>query len=128
MNNQKKTCPSARCEPNTKLIGIVNPAGTVDILAHPFPVTHEFVEESLQVGQSEKRFRFANTCAQSGCNQWSSGSCGVIKKVMEALNTKSQDEDLPACGVRKTCRWYFQEGKKACQVCPLIITDNYTSQ
>jgi hypothetical protein len=30
---------------------------------------------------------------------------------------------LPACAIRRTCRWYAQRGAAACTVCPLIVAD-----
>lgn len=124
MKDQHKTCPSAVCEPGAKLIGIVNSAGMVDLLAKPMEVDAVFDEEARKGRQPEQRFRFANKCVQSGCKQWTPGGCGVIKKVTEILNPPENEYTLPACGIRKTCRWYFQSGKQACTVCPLIITDH----
>jgi hypothetical protein len=28
---------------------------------------------------------------------------------------------LSACGIRQSCRWYFQRGAAACAGCPLIV-------
>jgi hypothetical protein len=30
---------------------------------------------------------------------------------------------LPACAIRRTCRWYAQRGPAACAVCPLVVAD-----
>ena len=107
------------------MIGVVNSDGLVTILADPLPVDAEFAAEASRGRQPEQRFRFANKCVQSGCKQWSAGACGVIKKIAGALESADLDHTtLPACGIRKTCRWFFQEGAKACAICPLVITDS----
>ena len=33
------------------------------------------------------------------------------------------DSPLPKCSIRSHCRWFFQHGRDACAVCPLIIGD-----
>jgi hypothetical protein len=35
---------------------------------------------------------------------------------------------LPACGIRRTCRWFAQRGAAACGVCPLIVADTGGTQ
>src|SRR5437763_115569 len=32
-------------------------------------------------------------------------------------------EALPRCGIRPRCRWFAQNGRAACEVCPLVVTD-----
>ncbi|MBI3218422.1 MAG: hypothetical protein HYZ44_02825 [Bacteroidetes bacterium] len=126
MKDEKKTCPSSVAAPGAQLIGVVNSGGIVDILKKPLTLDAAFVEE-VQKGRSpEQRFRFAGRCVQSGCNQWKSGGCSVIQRVTDAMKHDINDSEinLPACGIRKTCRWYFQKGKLACAICPLITTDN----
>jgi len=91
-------------------------------LSTSFPVTADFIQETTKGRPAEQRFRFANRCVQSGCNQWKDGKCSVIKNVLDALPVF--ESSLPKCAIRSSCRWYFQEGPKACSVCPLIITDS----
>jgi hypothetical protein len=33
-------------------------------------------------------------------------------------------DGLPACTIRRECRWFRQEGRAACQRCPQIVTGN----
>jgi hypothetical protein len=30
---------------------------------------------------------------------------------------------LPACAIRRTCRWYHQRGAEACAACPLVVAE-----
>lgn len=107
------------------LIGVANAAGTVDILAKPMPVTEEFVTAAKEEPRSpEMRFRFANRCVQNACKQWNGKGCGVIDMVMDFISIEEKIQRLPACGIRKYCRWYLQNGPNACTACQYVITDN----
>jgi len=117
-------CPSAVCEEGANLIGVVNQDGIVDLLSVPILVDKEFVEIAYQGRQPELRFRFSGRCVESGCKQWTGTTCSVIEKVLEVVERNEKESPLPECGIRSSCRWFFQEGGGACQVCPLIITDN----
>jgi hypothetical protein len=48
--------------------------------------------------------------------------------MMSNIAATADDAALPACNVRKSCRWFRQEGVAACRVCPEVITDTRESQ
>lgn len=121
-NDQHKTCPSSLGQVGSNLLGIVNPSGTVGFFEDPMEVTPEFLEDAGDPDSLERRFRFSNKCIQSGCKQWTGKACGVIKAVL-ALDTIPANKDLPACSIRKTCRWFSQEGAVACNGCRYVITN-----
>jgi hypothetical protein len=117
-----KTCPSSRCQAGATLLGVVGPNGKVIYRTEPTQLDQEFVETALQGRSPERRFRFASRCVQSGCKQWTAGKCGIIESVLRA--SPAQDQDiLPQCSIRSTCRWFYQRGAAACAVCPDVITD-----
>ncbi|MCQ8774313.1 hypothetical protein [Streptomyces telluris] len=31
------------------------------------------------------------------------------------------DKTPPRCGIRAACRWFAQDGPRACGVCPLVV-------
>jgi hypothetical protein len=117
---EKFSCPSAPLHESSKLLGIVNQEGEVAILPQPLAVDENFIENALEGRTPEKRFRFTNKCVKSACQQWNGDSCGVIKTVLEKIEEQYWKTELPACGIRDTCRWFFQEGGNACKVCPLV--------
>ena len=117
-----KLCPSAPAKEGALLLGVVNGQEQVDLLPQPLPVTKAFVE-TVEKGQPNKHFRFANKCVKSGCKQWSEGQCGVIATIMQFNAALPEPSALPACSIRPQCRWYTQQGARACVVCPYIITD-----
>jgi hypothetical protein len=115
-------CPSARAEPGNLLYGHVT-AGTVHRLGTPIPITAEFVEAISANGPPERRFRFAGTCQEGRCAQWTGTGCGVIERVLAELEPAGSDAALPRCFLRASCRWFAQEGGVACAACSHVVTD-----
>lgn len=119
-------CPSA--QPNMEesvVFGIVT--GTADQprlthLAKPQPVTDELLALSGPVNPTEI-FRFAAPCAGNACQHFDGSNCRLVSRIIEGLSVVT--EQLPACKIRPTCRWWQQEGKAACLRCPQIVTENY---
>jgi hypothetical protein len=105
------------------LIGIVMPDGNVAFTGAKLTVNDEFIESAKKGRSPEARFRFADKCVQGSCKQWTGTRCGVIDHAIAALSTPALSPDLPRCKIRAQCRWYKQDGKEACAVCPLIVTD-----
>ena len=129
-------CPSTCCEEGALLLGVVTPAGTVAYVQPPTRISAEFVEEARALGHPERRFRFSGPCVESACPQWTGRDCSVIDLVLsdppsdwrvpaERGPAAPPDEaaTLPACGIRRTCRWYAQRGRQACAVCPTVVAD-----
>jgi hypothetical protein len=119
---QNKTCPSSMGQVGSNLLGVVNASGTIGYFSEPVEVTPELLAGAGDFDTLERRFRFSNKCVQSGCKQWTGQECGVIKAVL-ALENIPQNKELPDCSIRKTCRWYFQEGGAACNGCRYIVTN-----
>lgn len=120
MDSSPKLCPSAPLYEGSKLLGIVNEAGEVNLLTEPLPLTQAFTDSATQSEVlPEARFRFVNKCVKSGCGHWDGHSCGVIQHTLRHNADRLQDT-LPECGIRPQCRWYAQEGENACRICPLV--------
>lgn len=119
-----KSCPSAVAMPGAILLGSVNADGTVGFIETPIEIDETFMELGKGL-DLEQAFRFSNKCVQSGCKQWKGGNCTVIKRIMGAEpEWHLQHPQLPACSIRTTCRWYAQEGAKACSYCAYITTNS----
>lgn len=115
-------CPSAPMKVGSVLLGIVMPDGRVAFAPRQLTVNHEFAAAAEEGDSPEKRFRFASSCVQTGCRQWSNGRCGVIDTVMQSA-PRAPSPDLPPCVIRGDCRWFLQSGPEACRVCPYVVTD-----
>lgn len=118
----KLACPSARAEPGNIVYGRVND-GHVERLGTPLEVTAEFVEAVSANGPAEQRFRFAGTCREGRCAQWTGTGCGVIERVLREISPEAQETALPRCFLRAHCRWFAQRGASACSACALVVTD-----
>lgn len=123
MKQETILCPSHHCKPGTVLLGIVMPDGRVAYSSDKIVVTDEFVDIASQGRSPEKRFRFAGKCIKSGCKQWDTDRCGVIDSVLEFAPAINGEFELPECSIRPQCRWFQQNGAKACQICPEVVTD-----
>jgi hypothetical protein len=122
---ETKLCPSAACSSSASLIGIVQGDNSVTLLNTPLRLNDEFVRKANEYGEPEKRFRFADKCVKNGCKQWTGKSCGVMDELARANPSIKGDDELPACIIRATCRWYSQEGGRACKICLFVVTQSH---
>jgi hypothetical protein len=123
-DTENKLCPSSTCREGSLLLGVVMPDKTVSILNTPLRTDKAFIDKVQAQGEPEKRFRFANKCAKSGCRQWDGSSCGVMNTLAAANRQLEEETVLRPCFIRDSCRWFHQEGKTACAICPFVITNN----
>ena len=73
----------------------------VAFVSPPFLVDEEFLARSLEFDASpESRFRFATTCVEERCRQWTGTRCGVIDDVLNvAVPTRRVEQELPRCEI-----------------------------
>ena len=120
-----RLCPSARCEPDAILLGVVASDGRVGYLRPEVRIDAEFVAAARAGREPEKRFRFAQPCVEGRCAYWTGSQCGVIQNVLDSDEGRvAQDESrpLPRCSIRPRCRWFAEQGARACTLCPLVVT------
>ena len=122
-SDEPRLCPSARCEDGSILLGVIQPDGRVGYFGGKMVVEDDFCTQAKEGRAPERRFRFANRCVEAGCKQWSGTRCGVIDRVTDLAGKEELPSDLPECGVRDRCRWFYQSGSGACRVCQLVVTD-----
>ncbi|HYW08781.1 MAG TPA: hypothetical protein VE913_17600 [Longimicrobium sp.] len=121
-------CPSAQPDiAGSFAIGVVG--GTVadrriGYLPERVPITDELLALAGPVKATEV-FRFAAPCAGGGCLHFDGHDCQLATKLVQL--TPPVTKALPACSLRPDCRWWQQEGKSACMVCPTVQTECYTS-
>jgi len=121
---QAKACPSALCQEGAVLLGVVAPDGRVAFIQPPTRIDAAFVERARSLGRPERRFRFSSPCVETACPQWTGAGCGVVDHVLEEITpTSFAATALPACAIRRWCRWHAQRGAAACAVCPRVIAD-----
>lgn len=125
----RHTCPSAPCAPGSTILGVIGSDGRLRHIRTPMVVDADFVATAKARGAPEARMRFASTCEEAGCTQWTGSACGVIERVLDRLaevGDPQAAEPLPPCPIRATCRWFDQRGEAACKACTLVVTDTAT--
>ena len=117
------SCPSRACEPGVRLLGVMRPSGHLAYVQTPVPIDEGFVARARAEGSPERRFRFTGACIGGACPQWTGDRCAVADEVVSAIPVAVYAK-LPACTIRKTCRWFAQSGAAACRVCDQVIADS----
>lgn len=127
MPDRELQCPSARPEmPGSVVFGVVREVDGVAFVQHlaePLPVTGEILALAGEAPPG-RVFRFAATCATDACAHYDGEQCRLASKLTRSdLDRVSA---VPPCRIRGDCRWFAQEGKRACLVCPLILSETAT--
>jgi len=117
------TCPSAQPGmSDVQVLGVVAASlegsrvvylngylpGTDEVLAdaHPLPATNVL--------------RLAAKCEEQRCVHFDGHLCQLASRIVRMLDAVV--DTSPACVIRKSCRWFEQEGHSACLRCPQIVT------
>jgi hypothetical protein len=117
-------CPSA--QPTTigaRIFGVVVDAATsrrVAYLTKPRPVTSELLALTEPVRPTEV-YRAAAPCLNEGCRHFAANTCSLAQRIVAMMDEVV--DRLPRCQIRRTCRWFHQEGKAACLRCPQVVTE-----
>jgi len=121
-----RLCPSAQPDMSgARAIGVV--AGTprhprVRWMPRPIPVTDELLQLAAGVEPTEV-FRFAAPCAESGCQHFDGDNCRLGEKL--AADVPVELQVLPPCSIRRSCRWFAEQGRTICNRCPEVVTLDY---
>lgn len=116
-------CPSAQPEMSDALVlGVVLPVETGDRVAYlndMLPVSDEVLASAAPAPPTQV-FRFSAICEERKCIHFDGAECSLASRIARQL--PAVVEKLPACVIRRTCRWFAQEGRAACLRCPQIVT------
>lgn len=116
-------------EIGNEVLGVIAPGPTLLRLRSRAIVNKAFVENARDGAPAEKRFRFAAKCIEGSCANWADGRCQVPKAAADFLGRTLDDGGSPdqiqlqPCSIRGKCRWFAQDGRPACKLCDLIVTD-----
>jgi hypothetical protein len=121
-----KLCPSAQPGmDNCQVLGVVQRDGPKPMLLYlskPVPATPEVLAMAAPLKPTEV-YRLSATCAEHKCPHFDGADCRLATRIVEGLAPAV--DALPPCIIRKTCRWFSQEGGAACLRCPEITTVTY---
>ncbi len=118
-------CPSAQPSADGVVIGVVTGTAAeprIGYLTEPQPVTDEILALAAPVAPAQV-FRMASPCMGESCKHFSGGDCNLVKRIVASFDPVVSA--LPPCRIRPTCRWFQQEGGKACLRCPQVVTTSY---
>ena len=108
--------------PGAQVLGVVQRGAEGPVVAYVndrVPVTDEILNATGVVPPTLV-YRFAAPCVASKCTHFDGQKCQLAVRIAEGLAPKV--DKLPPCAIRKTCRWYEQEGARACARCPQVVT------
>ena len=111
---------------DVQVLGVISREWTEPRLAYldePVAATPEILELAAPVAVSEV-FRLSARCEEKKCTHFDGARCQLAVRIAKML--PEVVENLPACNIRRECRWFRQEGRAACQRCPQIVTGNPT--
>ena len=122
-SNRKILCPSAQPEMTGSVaFGVVGgTAGEPRVawIEKPVPVTGDLLALTGAVPPTQV-LRIAAPCQESACSHFDGTDCRLATKLVQLMPAVA--ESLPPCRIRPDCRWFTQEGRAACAVCPQIVT------
>jgi hypothetical protein len=122
---QSLRCPSAHPDmPEAQVLGVVSRNADQPRLVYlneRVPAVREILTQAAPAASGEI-FRLSAPCEQSKCIHFDGAHCQLAARIVEILPQVT--EKLPPCTIRRTCRWYQQEGPAACFRCPQVVTLN----
>ncbi len=117
------SCPSGQPDhPDAQVLGVVNPTPEgprVAYVAGRVPVTEDLLALAGDLPPN-RVMRFASKCIEGGCLHFDGQDCQLAKRIVSRLDPVV--DALPPCAIRRTCRWFAQEGGAACSRCPQVVT------
>jgi len=110
--------------PQGRLFGVMGGSATEPRLMYldeAAPATESLLSLVGPVKPTEV-FRLAAPCVESKCCHFDGKDCQLVTRIVQIL--PAVVDSLPACSIRKECRWFHQEGRDACVRCPQVVTLN----
>jgi hypothetical protein len=100
------------------VFGVVD-GDRVQWLEKPVPVSEDILALTGAVPATQV-LRIAATCQEKGCCHFDGTDCNLATNLVQLMPAVT--DPLPPCRIRHECRWFTQEGRAACAVCPQIVT------
>jgi hypothetical protein len=118
-------CPSTPKANATVFLGMITPAGRVAYLTPQLPAEVALAGRPATDGPVESQYRLAGPCVTSSCGFWTGEHCGLGARLVSSYRETVPEPDgtLPHCAIRRTCRWYAEQGPAACGPCSHVVTD-----
>ena len=119
-------CPSAQPDWDQAMVfGVVQGTANeprVSYLEQPLAPTPALLAQTSPVQPTEV-LRIAAPCVGHACVHFDGSHCQLAARTI--VHLQEVTEKLPPCSIRRSCRWWHEQGKAACQRCPQVVTDNF---
>lgn len=122
MSSALTRCPSAQPGmEEASVLGVILPSESGNKVA--------YIKEAIPAGAvlglaapaaPTEVFRFSARCEERKCLHFDGVACNLASRIVSRL--PAVVDRLPACTIRRSCRWFDQEGSAACFRCPQVIT------
>jgi hypothetical protein len=121
-----RMCPSTTASNSTVFLGMIMPTGKVAYVTPEVPSATVLSTLEESGTPLESQYRFAGPCVTSKCGFWTGEHCGLGAKLAESYQSANlpDPESLPKCAIRRTCRWFAEQGPAACSPCSYVVTDS----
>ncbi|WP_433390456.1 hypothetical protein [Micromonospora sp. KLBMP9576] len=118
-------CPSTPAANATVFLGMITPAGRVAYVTPALPAEVALAQAGADT-PVESRYRLAGPCVTAKCGFWTGAHCGLGERVAASFREVAGpvEDDLPRCAIRRSCRWYAEQGRAACTACSHVVTDS----
>ncbi|HEX5658269.1 MAG TPA: hypothetical protein VFX59_13800 [Polyangiales bacterium] len=124
MTKRELSCPSTSAsDPDAAVFGIVSgTAREPDLIYLEQPVALSELPLPPDVPAAEM-YRLVGSCAQRECGNWTGSRCRLGQQIAHDLPVVV--DSAPPCSIRRTCRWFAEEGVPACLRCPQVVTHTH---
>ncbi|MFB9850200.1 hypothetical protein ACFFMR_07385 [Micromonospora andamanensis] len=121
----ERMCPSTPASNATVFLGMITPAGRVAYVTPALPAEVAVAAAAEAEVPVEARYRLAGPCVTSRCGFWTGDHCGLGERLVTsyAQTVGEPEVELPRCAIRRTCRWFAEQGPPACVACAHVVTD-----
>jgi hypothetical protein len=123
---QPLKCPSAQPGMgDVQILGVISRDAAEPRLAYldeALPATPETLDLAAPLDPSQV-FRLSARCEEKKCTHFDGADCQLAVRIAKML--PEVVDHLPACNIRRDCRWFRQEGRAACVRCPQVVTGIY---
>jgi hypothetical protein len=116
----KKSCPSAPFKKGHSIFAKFD-GEKMSFLKTLIKIDNEIIETETR-SREKTDIRATMPCVTKECINWNGKRCTVPEQMNYFLDQLEDISLVSNCPIQKSCRWYEQDGEKACKICPLIKT------
>ncbi|MEO8504171.1 MAG: nitrogen fixation protein [Acidobacteriota bacterium] len=126
MNKEDPLCPSARPEtPGARIFAVIDRSGETPrarYLSEPVPFDED-AKALLGGAAAGEVFRLGARCAGAACQHFANDACSLGERLVQLVQ-RPREASLPSCALRPACRWFSEQGPRACVRCEWVVSED----